>query len=142
VDPIVSAIMTGHLLVEEQLWQVVRESVANPSALDDARLSFVQLVAMADAVAKDSSLKSCWRLVRRLNALRNRCAHQVEPARLEVELRGFIDDVRNERMPGTKGEAVTVTAHNVITAIGLIWLWIDPSPTFASKEIEDDPMWK
>lgn len=86
MDPIVSAIITGHLLIEEQVWQVVSESVANPPALDDARLSFAQLVAVAEAVTLDSSLHSCWRLVRRLNALRNRCAHQTELGALKAEL--------------------------------------------------------
>ena len=131
----------GHLVIEEQLWQVIRESLPNPSALDDARLSFAQLVALAEAVTKGDQLDTRWPLVRRLNWLRNRYAHQIQPETMERDVGGFLTEICQQRTPGCRGP-ISASPANVVTGVFLLWLWIDPSPTFANKEIEDDPMWK
>lgn len=71
-------LLTGHLLIEEWVYEAACRSVASPEALNDAGLSFSQLVDVARAVSEDRDLDPVWKVCKRLNALRNEVAHSAD----------------------------------------------------------------
>jgi hypothetical protein len=92
-DPIL-VILKGHLLVEEQLRQIVDEHVKNPRALAKARFSCAQVICLAEAFCSDRAAASwLWEALRNLNSLRNDIAHKIEPEEFEKRVRGIVSTV-------------------------------------------------
>jgi hypothetical protein len=84
-------VLKGHLLVEELLREYVSKQFHNPSELVDARLTFYQCLCLARAADTDASHEKLWLVVERLNTLRNKLAHSLEPKDLEATIRGFVE---------------------------------------------------
>jgi hypothetical protein len=90
-DPTFS-ILKGHLLFEELLRAHVAKRLPNAAALDGARLTFAQLLAVARACAfPPISDHGIWAAIARLNKLRNDLAHHLEPKEEAAAIQGFID---------------------------------------------------
>jgi hypothetical protein len=79
-------ILKAHLLVEEQLRQLIAERVRNREALQKARLTFAQCVAVARAFFPAGHDPSLWRGMEQLNEIRNAFSHQLSPARIEERI--------------------------------------------------------
>lgn len=86
-----TVILKGHLLIEEQLRAITRSLVANPQHFDNARLTFSNSLHLARAIAGHFSESVCWSAAERLNAVRNRLAHQAEPVTNEELFAPFFD---------------------------------------------------
>lgn len=69
-----------HLLVEEQIRAYVDERVASSSSLKQADLSCHQAICLAEALCMDEIHSNVWEAARKLNELRNKIAHNLEPA--------------------------------------------------------------
>lgn len=76
-------VLKGHLLIEEQLWELARREAKHPEALAHGRFSFYQISVIAKALAYTEDLDWMWSRIDTLNQVRNRMAHNLEPRDLE-----------------------------------------------------------
>lgn len=76
-------LLKAHILIEEQVRQIVRERLKNPSALDDARIECYQAICMAQAFFAPDFQPWLWDGLKKLNKIRNDIAHSVELVGLE-----------------------------------------------------------
>jgi|WetSurMetagenome_2_1015567.scaffolds.fasta_scaffold120351_2 hypothetical protein len=84
------SVIKAHLVAESLLYQIIEKFVPNPSALNDARLSFPQLLSVIQAFRYIPSEQWIWNSLRKLNALRNEYAHRLSSDKLENRRRDFI----------------------------------------------------
>ena len=82
-------ILKAHLLVEEQLRQLIAERVRNREALLKARLTFSQCVAVARAFFPAGHDPGLWKGLQQINEIRNAFSHQLSPARIEERIAAF-----------------------------------------------------
>jgi hypothetical protein len=85
-DDAVLTILKGHLLIEEQLQGIIEAWVDNPTALEDARLTFFQKLRLSYAIGGYLSRPIIWETAREVNSLRNHLAHQAEPKDFAAKL--------------------------------------------------------
>ena len=64
-------ILKGHLLIEEQLRQLIDERVQNPKALNERRIDFSHCVSLAKAFFPEGHDPALWKSLEELNTLRN-----------------------------------------------------------------------
>jgi hypothetical protein len=99
-------ILKGHLLVEEQVDDLLSIWLRDASALSTARLSFHQrlcvLRALIPAGLRDSNVL---RGAERLNTLRNRIAHTLEPKGVQEIARKFLLEFEDQEVPRKLWEA-------------------------------------
>lgn len=81
-------ILRTHLLVEERLRGVLTRICRSPDELRAARLSFYQVLYLCRAIVGRPD-EPAWDFVGRLNEVRNRMAHNLEPGDLD-ELLGSV----------------------------------------------------
>jgi hypothetical protein len=86
----VLVVLKGHLLVEELLREYVEMHVRDPGPLLDARLTFHQCLCLARAFDDDPLREKLWLVIEKLNSLRNKLAHSLEPKDVERSVREFI----------------------------------------------------
>ena len=87
-------VLKGHLLLEESLNELFLRILKLPSAIDDARLTFFQKVCVAQAIMDDvGGHPHFWRSLKRLNAIRNKFAHKLDPSDIQQEVSVFMEDV-------------------------------------------------
>ena len=73
-------ILKIHLLVEEQVRAFVNERIANSASLTQADLTCHQAICLAEALCTEDIHPQLWEAARKLNELRNKIAHNLEPA--------------------------------------------------------------
>ena len=83
-------ILQAHLLIEEQIKQIIAGRIKNPSALKDADLESAQLIGLAQAFFEADHMPVVWKAVRKLNGIRNDVAHNVEQKGLSDKIENFI----------------------------------------------------
>jgi len=86
----VLVILKGHLLVEEMLREYIKLQVHRADKLQDARLTFHQCLCLARAFDKEESNEKLWSSVEKLNGLRNKLSHSLEPKDVEAKLKEFV----------------------------------------------------
>lgn len=94
-------LLKGHLLIEELLQSFVEKAVPNPEPLAEARLTFLQRLALAHALHREPTRFGygwVWAAVRSLNRLRNQMVHNVNPRDFEREVAKFATTVE-EQLP-------------------------------------------
>jgi hypothetical protein len=87
-------VLKGHLLVEELINDLLEEELPNPITLRRGRFTFFQRLLILDALIPWNTLElraDALSLVEKLNTLRNRLAHHLEPADLNRCIREFLD---------------------------------------------------
>jgi hypothetical protein len=82
-------ILKAHLLVEEQLRQLIAERVRNREVLLKARLTFSQCISVARAFFHAGHDPSLWKGLEQLNEIRNAFSHQLSPARIDDRIAAF-----------------------------------------------------
>jgi hypothetical protein len=82
-------ILKAHLLVEEQLRQLIAERVRNREPLLKARLTFSQCISVARAFLPAGHDPGLWKGLEQLNEIRNAFSHQLSPARIEEKIAAF-----------------------------------------------------
>ena len=110
-------LLKGHLLVEELLRQLIDSSLMKPSALKDARLETHQCICLAEALFHDRSSTWIWDALRKLNGIRNKLAHNLEPPGLDskiVDFQQFVETNRN-KAPGLRS---VLKGHPIRLALG------------------------
>jgi len=81
-------ILRAHLLIEERLRDVLARICRSPDELLAGRLSFHQVLCLCRAVVGRHE-EPAWGFVTRLNEVRNRMAHHLDPGNLD-ELLGSV----------------------------------------------------
>ena len=87
-DDVSLVILKLHLLVEEQVRAYVDERIRAPEALRAAKLDCHQAICLAEGLAGDTINPRLWEVAKKLNELRNKIAHNLEPT-------GVIERMRN-----------------------------------------------
>jgi len=83
-------ILKAHLLIEEQLRQLISERLKNPTSLDDARLEFHQCILLAQALFQPDFQSWLWTSLVKLNKIRNAIAHNLKPKGLSDRIGNLI----------------------------------------------------
>src|SRR2546425_6639383 len=86
-------ILRAHLLVEERLRDVLGRICRSPDELRAARLSFHQVRCLCRAVVGRHD-EPAWDFVARLNEVRNRMAHHLDPGDLDELLGSVVAKLR------------------------------------------------
>lgn len=84
-------ILKGHLLIEEQVRQIIDERVKKPDVLKDARFDCYQAICLAEALCPMDEEPWFWEAVRKLNKIRNDISHNIELDGLEDQVHAFAD---------------------------------------------------
>jgi hypothetical protein len=91
-DPIL-VILRAHLLVEERLRDILAQISRAPEELKAARLSFHQALCLCRAVIGRQD-DPAWDFIVRLNEVRNRIAHHLDPGNLDELLGSVVTKLR------------------------------------------------
>lgn len=83
-------ILKGHLLVEEQINEVINAKLINSDALKPSRLEFFQRICLAEALYPSDVNPILWKAVIKLNKIRNDIAHNLTPTGLDNRLKDFV----------------------------------------------------
>ncbi|MES9902047.1 MAG: hypothetical protein ABW168_05110 [Sedimenticola sp.] len=83
-----------HLLVEEELTNIIYKSHKNPKYIKDARLSFSQKTKLARASNDISHSAWVWKGLELLNKTRNELAHNLTSHEIENKLEAFISHMK------------------------------------------------
>jgi hypothetical protein len=84
-------VLKGHLLIEQKIREFISERMLSPEALNDARLSSYQAFCLAEALTlPNAEPKSLWSILRKLNTLRNKLAHNVDPPGIQERVEEII----------------------------------------------------
>ena len=84
-DPLVQAVLRGHLLVEQAVDEYLEGLCLHPEYLRAARLSFAEKVLIVRSLSTQSEF-FLWDFVNGLNGLRNEMAHSLEGVKLHSKL--------------------------------------------------------
>ena len=88
-DPTFS-VLKAHLVFEELLRAYLDRELRNPNALEGARLTFAQLLAVARACSPVSDVKWHWEAIAKLNSLRNMLSHNLLPKERDSLIADFV----------------------------------------------------
>ena len=91
-DPTYS-LLKAHLLFEDLMRAYLARAMRHPETLDGARLTFVQLLAVARACSHLDPSHWCWAAVAKLNKLRNLLAHETAPKLLSEKIAEYVSFV-------------------------------------------------
>ncbi len=93
-DPIL-VILRAHLLVEERLRDILAQISRAPEEVKAARLSFHQALCLCRAVIARQD-EPAWDFLVRLNEVRNRIAHHLDPGDLDQLLGSVVTKLRSD----------------------------------------------
>lgn len=108
-------IMRGHLLLEKKIRELVDAKLKKPEALKDARLSFSQIVCVAEALCWKQKSDLLWQLIKKLNNIRNSFSHQLAPKKYDELVKEFLD------MCGYKKPYESSTQFTIVLAMYSIY---------------------
>ena len=84
------SVIKAHLVAESLLYQIIEKFVPNPSSLNEARLSFPQLLSVVQAFRHIPRERWIWNSLRKLNTLRNEYAHRLSSEKLDNRRKDFV----------------------------------------------------
>lgn len=88
-------ILKSHLLVEEQMNELLALSLPNPDFIYRARLGFLQRLRVLQALRGDAEFHALAEAIELLNETRNSLAHQLEPVKPQALIPRFIEAAFN-----------------------------------------------
>jgi len=85
-------VLKGHLLVEEEINELLNVLLEKPNALKEGNFSFYQKLCILRAILNPKYLPDKeWKAMEQLNNLRNRLAHHLEPKGIKDMVSDFLD---------------------------------------------------
>lgn len=94
-DDLTLVVLKGHLLIEEQLNDILAKKSASPDYLENVRLGFYQKIQLIKALyginLVDKDGKQPWESLESLNTIRNKLSHHLEPKNLEQVIENFVN---------------------------------------------------
>jgi hypothetical protein len=91
-------ILKAHLIAEESLYDIVGLFIHFEPALEDARLSFAQLLAMAKALTPFTPEFWLWGTLKELNTIRNRLAHHLDSPEIDAKIENLRVTIAQQRV--------------------------------------------
>lgn len=92
-------VLKGHLLVEEMLLELFWLKLKQPKVLEGssgARFDCHQVICLVEAMSPQSSkLDWVWKAAKKLNSLRNKLAHNLEPKGVDHKVTDLVNYVSN-----------------------------------------------
>tara|TARA_B100000749_G_C18381407_1_gene446178 strand:+ start:525 stop:1061 length:537 start_codon:yes stop_codon:yes gene_type:complete len=89
-------VLKGHLLLEDLMREFCASKMVHEDALNDANLSFKQALQLAKALHLRHPEKWVWAGIEKVNNLRNKLAHNLEPKDYEKKRQELIQLVKGE----------------------------------------------
>ena len=77
VDDLAKTLLSGHLVLEQALGNVIDAIFLRPDHVHSARLSFTQKVAIVRAYCDIEEIEMIWPLLKGINSVRNEIAHKL-----------------------------------------------------------------
>lgn len=124
-------ILKGHLMIEEQVRQIIDERVKRADALGDARLDTYQAICIAEAFCPEEEY--IWNAVKKLNKIRNELAHQIEPVGLDDRITDFINSVPWVRDVGDEQKRFEIRLWALFEAVSSLV----ETPTATKSELNE-----
>ena len=136
-------VLKGHLLTEELLRDFLHSKVKHPDHLPGARLTYTQCVHLARAMSTDPEAW-VWAALDRLNIVRNKLSHALEPAGLEDSIDQLLQLVRSHvrREPPADLQELFIPVGFAIFSIHAALsaqLRVTPSTLLGSLKIHSNP---
>lgn len=94
-DDQILVILRCHLLVEERLRDIVAQASRAPEELEEARLSFYQVLCLSRAIIGRQQ-EPAWAFMKRLNEVRNKIAHHLEPGDLDELVGSLVEKLQSK----------------------------------------------
>ena len=88
-DPVI-LVIKGHLLLEEAMFAVIKTICRRPEALENARLSFLQLLSLFSGLTGINAENTLYKFIKGTNELRNKLAHNAEVPDLEKKIEALL----------------------------------------------------
>lgn len=106
IDDRTTTVVTGHLLVEQRLRSLAATVFSNPKYVNPkkSKLSFNELIELVQPAAPQPD-NSSWKVVKKLNKVRNLYAHNLEPPDLQSHLSDLFN--LDERLADEKDDEAT-----------------------------------
>ena len=95
VNDLTLIILKGHLIVEEEINELLDLILPNPDALSKGRFEFYQKLCILKAVCSPG-LKWHWQTIEQLSKMRNQLAHNLESKGLNGMVKDFLNKVDSE----------------------------------------------
>src|ERR1700682_6792678 len=83
-------VLKAHLLMEEKIILLGDGRTKNPTALKEAKLESFHRICLAQSFFPADHQPWLWKALKRLNALRNQIAHEVDPKGVEDKIEDFV----------------------------------------------------
>lgn len=85
-------VLKGHLLIEEEINDLLIHLTKNIKHLDKADVTCYQKICLVESLLLSGSIKgTCFETIEKINSLRNKIAHKLEPNALEAKVRNVIN---------------------------------------------------
>lgn len=99
-DDLTLLVLKGHLLIEEQLNERLKEVARKPDALNKVRLSFSALIQICRALfyGQNRAEEWFWSALVKLNRIRNDLAHRLETPKLIAELEEMLETLERDTL--------------------------------------------
>lgn len=112
-------VLKSHLLIEEQLFNLVCKASVFPKGIEEASLGFYKLTLLAKAIYYEEHTSVIWDAIIKLNAIRNQLAHRLEPKDIENRILDFVNFIHPLPKEKTESTKDILAAFN--QAIGFIY---------------------
>jgi hypothetical protein len=91
-------ILKGHLLVEETLSEILKYTLkeSNPMTIKIHNMMFAQKANLVWALKHDKIKLNIWPSLKRLNTIRNKMAHSLEPSDIDSLIEDFVKSVEKD----------------------------------------------
>ena len=89
IEDTTAIILNSHLLLEAMLYKFVQSKVVSSQFLDEARLSFYQILNIAKSFRNENQIEQehwMWELIEYINRLRNKLAHNITVEGIESRI--------------------------------------------------------
>ncbi len=130
-DALLTAVLRGHMMIEERLHDVISAGVAcysRPHNRNDI-FTFGTAVELCRSIAGLSAAPHVWDAIKALNNLRNAVGHRNEPVKLDALLLRFFKDSETVAMIIHKGgasydpEGEDDNTHAIAVRVRIMALW-------------------
>jgi hypothetical protein len=92
-------ILKGHLLVEEEINDVISDLLHNPAALAAGKLTCYQRIRLLRALLPKGPINDFFDTVEKLNTLRNGIGHHLDPPQIESRIEAFVRLFEDPEIP-------------------------------------------
>lgn len=87
-------ILKGHLLVEQEMNDILNDNLTESKALIEAHITFSHRLAIIKSIYGSFNIsKFPYSQIKKLNALRNQLVHNIQPKNLEKNIEAFVQEV-------------------------------------------------